>query len=631
MKYGGRFPAVPCLSRITQELRILWYLISVLVMLPDMWAMAVDALSMDQQWMGWILSFATNHCYATKTCFATKNNPYAVLKPEEIFEKLGALHGFCVTNLVSLFTEIPGLCIITAHQLQTHEYAVQLDINIVMVIWMRLVGQVLFDDVLNVGGGSRDEWQLRFVGMTFDVSQEAPHKWKGRLYARHGGDELIGWWVQDQEWKLCWPVEGDLPEIVYGHWDVLVYCRKYDPDMDALRDAYLEYLGGQTKVFCGLHRTPMIPGVKICWLCKTCCVLEENRNQCTMKGYLCCAFDNCCAAVCMHHSDSVMEDGRTLYIYPVVDGSVVDGGAVIMASDAEVLDSDDEEVVEVGNYDEQMFVTDNFVEDNEFFFDLSEQDDCSNLGEFLTTNAGCTAYDLVAGSGSVPGHVILNNCGSCLIQQNHQLKGTKYQQAFLQQIVSTSKGHAVPLVYPEAMLMPSIFWRDTADGSLVGALPAAVMASKAECKVFGIASMQEHIQSQLTNPSLRCSTDPHYIFYAYDCVANINLRGEDTRIILNHGFVESQGKGGLKVNCSGEFNTDAVDSHLVVNRLAAAMGEKNFTYFFTQMVNQSGFFGIKPMKEWIDSEEFKSLLLQGRDMRKKRSYGELGKRVAVFH
>jgi hypothetical protein len=53
----------------------------------------------------------------------------------------------------------------------------------------------------------------------------------------------------------------------------------------------------------------------------------------------------------------------------------------------------------------------------------------------------------------------------------------------------------------------------------------------------------------------------------------------------------------LKANQSREFNTDAVDSRPVVNRLAAAMGERNFTYFFTQTVNQSGFFGIKPMKD----------------------------------
>jgi hypothetical protein len=53
--FGGRFPAVPSLSRIPGDLRTLWYLISVLVMLPEMWEMAIGALSTDWQWMGWFL------------------------------------------------------------------------------------------------------------------------------------------------------------------------------------------------------------------------------------------------------------------------------------------------------------------------------------------------------------------------------------------------------------------------------------------------------------------------------------------------------------------------------------------------------------------------------------------------
>ena len=59
-KYGGKFPAVPGLTRVHGDLRTLWYLISVVVMLPEMWEMAIDGLSTNGQWMGWVLSFATN-------------------------------------------------------------------------------------------------------------------------------------------------------------------------------------------------------------------------------------------------------------------------------------------------------------------------------------------------------------------------------------------------------------------------------------------------------------------------------------------------------------------------------------------------------------------------------------------
>jgi hypothetical protein len=79
-----------------------------------------------------------------------------------------------------------------------------------------------------MGGGGRDEWQLRFVGTSYDGTQQATQKWKGKLYVRHGGPELVGWWIQDREWKQCWPLEGDLPESVYASRDILVYCRKHD-------------------------------------------------------------------------------------------------------------------------------------------------------------------------------------------------------------------------------------------------------------------------------------------------------------------------------------------------------------------------------------------------------------------
>jgi hypothetical protein len=631
-KFGAKFPVIPSLERMsgdlrTRDLRTVWYLISTLAMLPDLWEMAIDALSSDRQWMGWILSFVSDKCYGSKTCMATKNNPFFVQRLDQIFERLGELGDFGVANIVALFVQIPRVCVISANQYEVQNYEVLDGDKIIMVVRMRSAGEVQIHEQLYTGVDGKDEWQLRFVGATTDGTDRDPQKWKGELFARHGGPDLVGWWKQKREWKTCCEVRGDFPETVNAYWDILVYYRKHDSDMEKLRDGYLEHIGGQVKVYCAGHRTPMIPAVQLRGLFKKCSVVGENELRCTMKAYLCCAFDHCNAAVCIHHRSTGEEEGSCLYINAIKDGNVADGEGIVSELEADelVLREEngsggviaDEEGGNFVNLNEQMFVTDNHVDDDEFMLESPEYLERSNGGNenglhFATTNAGRSSYDIVAGSGNVPGHVILNNCGSCLIRRNCQLKGTRYQQAFLQRIVSTSKGHAVPLVYPEGMLFPSIFWTDTENSSLVGALPAAVMASKRECRAFGFASMQDHIKARLTNLSLRCATDPRYIFFAYDCVANINLRGEDTRVILSRGFVESQGNGGLKANQSREFNTDAIDSRPVVHRLAAAVREKNFTYFFTQTVNQSGFFGIKPVKDWIDGREFERLLFEGR-------------------
>jgi predicted GIY-YIG superfamily endonuclease len=597
-------------------------------MLPELWELAIHALSSDRQWMGWILSFVSDKCYGTKTCVPTKNNPFVAQRLDQVLERLGEHVDFCVANMVALFVQIPRVCVISENRYEMQNYEVSDGDKIIMVVRMRSSGEVGIQEQLYTGVDGKDEWQLRFVGATTDGTDRDPQKWKGELFARHGGPDLVGWWKQKRVWKTCCEVGGNFIESVNANWDILVYCQKYDSDMDKLRDGYLEHIGGQVKVYCCVHRTPMIPAVQLRGLSKQCSIVNENELRCTMKAYMCCAFDQCTAAVCIHHSRPDEEEGSCLYINAIEDENVADEEGIVSRIESEELTLRDGNhgsagVIEdeVGgnfvNLNEEMFVTDNYVDDDEFMLGPQDGLGGSNGGSengfhFETTNAGRSSYDILAGKGNVPGHVILNNCGSCLIRRNCQLKGTRYQQAFLQQIVSSSRGHAVPLVYPEGMLFPSIFWTDTENNSMVGALPAAVMASKNECRAFGFASMQDHIKARLTNLSLRCATDSRYVFYAYDCIANINLRGEDTRVILSRGFVESQGNGGLKANRSREFNTDAIDSRPVVHRLAAAVRENNFTYFYTQTVNQSGFFGIKPVKDWIDSKEYESLLFEGR-------------------
>jgi hypothetical protein len=106
----------------------------------------------------------------------------------------------------------------------------------------------------------------------------------------------------------------------------------------------------------------------------------------------------------------------------------------------------------------------------------------------------------------------------------------------------------VPLVYPEGMI-PSSLLR------------------------HGFASVTDHLRSRLNNLSLRTSTDPRYIFHAFDCFANVSLHGEESCVVLSCGFVESQGGGGVWPNRSKYFNTDSINSHLVINQLSAAIAE----------------------------------------------------------
>jgi hypothetical protein len=159
----------------------------------------------------------------------------------------------------------------------------------------------------------------------------------------------------------------------------------------------------------------------------------------------------------------------------------------------------------------------------------------------------------------ISGYIVLNGVGSCLIWRNRPIP-CRYQSAFLERLVCTSEGHLVPFVYPEGMMFPSIFCKDTINNFLIGAIPSSLLTDSRQCRKHGFASAMDHLRSRITNPSLRMPTDPHYIFHAFDCFANINLHGEDSHDVLSHGFVDSQYGGGVQPNRSEYFNTDHIDS-----------------------------------------------------------------------
>ena len=75
----------------------------------------------------------------------------------------------------------------------------------------------------------------------------------------------------------------------------------------------------------------------------------------------------------------------------------------------------------------------------------------------------------------VSGHMLMNQCGALLVRKNAQIKGSRAQQAFLQRFVATTLGMCVPLVYAEAVLFNSIFWKGLPTGDLLGAIPSALL------------------------------------------------------------------------------------------------------------------------------------------------------------
>ena len=82
--------------------------------------------------------------------------------------------------------------------------------------------------------------------------------------------------------------------------------------------------------------------------------------------------------------------------------------------------------------------------------------------DFPTTVSGDVEYKVIEDIPKghyVSGHVIMNQCGSLLNRNDKEITGYRSQKSFLQRIASISHGESIPLLYPEAMMFPSIFWK----------------------------------------------------------------------------------------------------------------------------------------------------------------------------
>jgi hypothetical protein len=77
---------------------------------------------------------------------------------------------------------------------------------------------------------------------------------------------------------------------------------------------------------------------------------------------------------------------------------------------------------------------------------------------------------------------------------------------------------SIPLLYPEAMVFPSIFWKMETHGAIVGAIPSGLLVKSS---IHGFDSMTNHSRCRLRDPGCATSTNPAYIGWLYDIQVNI--------------------------------------------------------------------------------------------------------------
>jgi hypothetical protein len=76
-----------------------------------------------------------------------------------------------------------------------------------------------------------------------------------------------------------------------------------------------------------------------------------------------------------------------------------------------------------------------------------------------------------------------------------------------------------------------------------------------------VASLSDHAKMRLKSIGNTASTDPRYLTFMFDSIANGAIEGSDTRLVLSRGFEESMGPAGMRMrNKDDNLYSDTIDN-----------------------------------------------------------------------
>jgi hypothetical protein len=99
-------------------------------------------------------------------------------------------------------------------------------------------------------------YELRYVCFT-RITGDSGNKWDGSIFVRHGG-AFSSWWEQDRHDHLMVKSNRDIGDFPWANLQVAVYVGKSPMELETLRNKYMSYIGGQSKVHCRTHKIPLI-------------------------------------------------------------------------------------------------------------------------------------------------------------------------------------------------------------------------------------------------------------------------------------------------------------------------------------------------------------------------------------
>ena len=174
---------------------------------------------------------------------------------------------------------------------------------------------------------------------------------------------------------------------------------------------------------------------------------------------------------------------------------------------------------------------------------------------------------------------VLNRC-------KRPITGNLRFKRFMQSFVARNSKTSISLMQPEALLFPSIFFKQLHDGSTPGALPYFMYGSDSKCAAYGFAGLLEHYRTRLTDLTLLTSSNHFYIQFATDCLMNLQLNNKHSKTFFQRGLQSLKLYNEEVKLFSKSVLSITNDTDKCVRQLASAIAAMPVTFFLTLTCNQ---------------------------------------------
>ena len=663
-KFGAAIPHTSAMkpkkkSKEVYDIRYLWVLCNMLLSVPRLWEVVGEDVYCDKQWNGHVLTFLSCNILAQKQKGISSHpylnyfcTPYVLsqiclddvsaiqetkdgYKPEHVMAFFHRLVGKGV--VITLGWKNPLCCSALASSAGVSIKGKAQDCEFIFVYAdmkadsKRCLGRCPCRPPSSFDVEC-DKYELRFVCATehkgYGRKKDRPggkkqkvsqvDNWSGVVYRRHGGSIFSGWWKSERSSAGRQAMRVDeLDEVwkTFGVFDILVYVKCKVVNLEEYRRDYLKYIGGQNRAVCGMHDVPLITSKSRAQM--ACC----GKPFCHKESRFNCPAVNCVVAICYSCFKDLPDEDCTKLEPGHHDRGKVNAENICDNEDAEEcsevsqLEGNDmfcleEEVLSDCEASIDVAVGDLHTGANDILEDLENAPNVEEWREgglkLATTNEYSEPQEAFGRFGYMGSSVLLNKCGTMLVRRQTQLQAGRRERNMLERVVSNRDIGTVPLVYLEGILFPSIFWNlpHSSDGGVVGSIPTALFCQHETRKKHKVASIAEHAKVRLKSVGSTACGDPRYLSFLFDALANGAIEGHDTRVVLSRGFEACMGQAGMRMrNGDDDLYTDTIDNRQNVHNLCASEREEPSTLFLTLTCNQKQHFGIKMVKEYIDSDQ----------------------------